>query len=164
MTKKIKHQDWLIAGIMLGLVIQLVLPPLIGWLVSSSGISGITFATYNVRQELAAFADAGNAFASWAGSYVGLGWSLEGFLMSAIGLGALAFGVAWLFDLLKVKVKPKNKMFWVFVLSSLISGFVVSKTLPEFAIAPILFLGATAFLATYILKWVYKLLKMPLPK
>jgi hypothetical protein len=126
-------------------------------------VTGVTFSTYNVREQLAAYANQGNAFASWALSFIGGGIQLPSIIITAIGLGALFFISRHIYDLLGIKFDPTSMRIAVAVLSTVIAGYVVSKQLPTFAVAPMLFMIGTAVLITYLMEFIGKESRMKLP-
>lgn len=152
-----KIWNWFLLGAVGSLLFSLVLPFIIGLIVGQTGIEGFTFATYNVRSEFQALANNGNLFASWMLSMIGGGIQVPAIILSAVGMGALfAISVLLLEDMLGLKLgKTQSRIFWVTILSSVASGFIVAGNLPAFEWAPVVFLGVSGLLASYVLSMVH---------
>jgi hypothetical protein len=162
--------DWLKYGAIAGGIIGLVLPFIIGLIVNQTGITGITFATYDVRTQLTSFAANGNIFASWVASMVGLslpGGTVWGVVITAIGLGVAMALVRFLVGLFNIDL-GKNKHMWIALLSAAAVGAVVSGNisagLPAFQFAPMIFFAATGWLVAYVMAFAYKMFDMALPQ
>jgi hypothetical protein len=163
-------EGWLIYGAIAGGILGLILPFIIGLIVGQTGITGITFATYNVRAELTSFAANGNIFASWVASMVGIalpGGAIWAVVITALGLGVAMALVRFIVGLLGLEL-GKNKHMIMALLASAVIGAVVSGNvsagLPAFQFGPILVFAATGWLVSYLMAEVYKLLKMGLPQ
>ncbi len=160
-----KYLDWLIFGAATGLILSVVAPAIIAWIVGQTGVTGITFATLNVRSQFKLLADQGNAFYSLLTNWIGFGVTLPGVLMSMIGLGVGAALVRWLLDLVKIEIPSKFRIVGVMLIAHLIMGIVISKALPAFEIVPMAFLVLGGLGAAYLMELLYKkVLKMPLPQ
>jgi hypothetical protein len=166
-----KYLNWLIFGALTGLVLGLVAPWIIGQLVTATGIAGITFSTYNVREQLSGVAATGNPVAAWAANFIGVAipsmWWVTA-LMSALGLGAAVAAVAWLYDnilgkIIEMLVPAKHKLVSILILAEVIVGIALQNQYPAFEFVALLFMLLTGILSVYIMKWIYKLTKMTLP-
>ena len=163
-------QGWLLYGAIAGGILGLVLPFIIGLIVGQTGVTGITFATYNVRQELTGFAANGNVFASWVASMVGIslpGGAIWAVVITAIGLGVAMALVRFVVGLVGLEL-GKNKHMIIALLSAAVIGAVVSGNvsagLPAFQVGPMLIFAATGWLVSYLMAEVYKMLRMALPQ
>jgi hypothetical protein len=157
-----RFQNWFLVGAVIGIVISLILPPIIAWLVGTTGVTGVTFAAYNVREQFANYAAQGNAFAGYILSFIGGGISLPGVVITAIGLGSLMYLLRVLFDVLGINMSFKWKLFAIVVLATVVAGYVVSKSLPVFAIEPMIFMVITGAMISFVAEQVSKALKLPL--
>jgi hypothetical protein len=166
----IKHGGWFVYGAVAGVLLSLVLPLIIGWLVGTTGISGVTFATYNVRESLTAYAAQGNAWAGVLLSYIGGGIQMPAIVLTALGLGTLLFAVRWLFDILGLEsmVPAKVRTPVLLLVASILAGWVISgdisKGLPAFAWGPVIFFAVTGLLISFVMDWFYKMAKWSMPQ
>ena len=153
---KVKFGDWFKAGAIMGGLLSVLLPLLI-----AIPTIGITFSIYNIRENLAAYVGQGSIFGQYLLAFVGE-FSVPGILIAAVGMGVLVFLARHIVGMLKF-IPVKHKFPAVFVVAALLQGIIMTMQLPAFELMPILFLGLTALILSYLLKTVYKQLKMPLP-
>lgn len=167
-----KYMNWLIFGSLTGLVLGLAAPWIISQLVSATGIGGIQFATFNLREQLTGVAQTGNPVSQWAAGLVGVtlptGSIWVSALITALGLGAAVAAVAWLYDLflgkiLELVIPVKHKLVTILILAEVLVGIALQKQFPAFEIAAMIFLLATGIVSVFIMRWVYKATKMELP-
>jgi hypothetical protein len=162
-------QSWLIFGAVGGIILGLVVPFVIGLLVQGTGISGITFATYDVRASITSYANQGNPFMAAIGALIGIK-NLPGGEVWAVVFGALGLGVAMAFvrfvaGFFNIEL-GKNKIMIVALVAGVLMGSVVAGKIsgPEFQITPLLIFGATGWLISWLMTAAYKQFNMSLPQ
>ncbi len=153
----VKYEQWFGAGSILGGLLAVVLPILMGL-----GEYGITFSIYNIRTELQSYLTQGNVVGEYLLNFVGV-MSLPGFILTALGMGLLVVVSRWVVETLSIKVKPRMKMVFVFVLASLMQGLIVSGSLPTFAIEPMVFILITGTILALVTEQLYKAMKWSVP-
>jgi len=164
-------QGWLIYGAIAGVILGLVLPFIIGLIVQGTGISGITFATYDVRASITSYANQGNPFMSAIGALIGIknlpGGEIWAVVFGALGLGVAMAAVRFVVGRLGLEL-GKMKHMWVALLGSVLMGAVVAQNisagLPVFQVTPLIVFGVTGLLISFVMAEVYKLLRMALPQ
>jgi len=159
---KIKFKDWFLAGAFLGVVLPLLMSA-ITWLLGLVGQEtvGVTFATYGIKENILAYVGQGNLFGGYLLSYVG-NITIPGIAVSALGLGLLVYLARYIAEWLKLKNKIMLPA--VFVIAGLLQGMIMNLQIPKFEILPLLFLGITAYIVSFILKAAYKNLKWKVPQ
>lgn len=154
--------SWAGFAAIVALLLGVAAPWLIGQVVNVTGVTGITFSTYDLRGQLAGMVDRGNQFANLALQFAGA-FTLPGILMTIVGLAVSTAAVAWLLDLLKLRLPARWHIVGVLVVAHVLMGIIISQALPAFELLVWIFLLATGLASVVAVEWLYKLFKWQLP-